>query len=334
MKKSTHQRLLDEFCLEKVLRGKLSSTWKQWHKNFREMEELRHQSDENSAQTQLLSYQLSELEDLDIRENEVEALETEFKKLNSADEIISAASNALAISHSDGDTSVLSLLHSTLNTLRDISNKPEQIKTIIQLMESAQIQMEESISDLRSFYEEFDANPDRLEQINVRLSQLQDVARKHKVKANDLLLFIKELRSQLHRFENCDEELAKLASNNELLKEQYKDDPFYANMKTAFFLHTLDDYRMFSRDSYSKLDLSPEGNSNYFDNVKLAIEHSDYVVAVNDGKGSLIDDIKNDKEINKIFKKSEHMIVDIPKNASRSVWVEVANDIEIALRKI
>ena len=222
MKKSTHQRLLDEFCLEKVLRGKLSSTWKQWHKNFREMEELRHQSDENSAQTQLLSYQLSELEDLDIRENEVEDLETEFKKLNSADEIISAVSKALSISHSDGDTSVLSLLHSTLNTLRDISNKPEQIKTIIQLMESAQIQMEESISDLRSFYEEFDANPDRLEQINVRLSQLQDVARKHKVKANDLLLFIKDLRSQLHRFENCDEELAKLASNNELLKEQYK----------------------------------------------------------------------------------------------------------------
>ena len=119
-----------------------------------------------------------------------------------------------------------------------------------------------------------------------------------------------------------------------LLKEQYKDDPFYANMKTAFFLHSLDDYRMFSKDSYSKLDLAPEGKGEYLDNVRSAIEHADYVVAINDDKGSLMDDLKGNKEINKIFEQSEHMVVDLPKNASRSVWVDVANDIEAALRKI
>jgi len=119
-----------------------------------------------------------------------------------------------------------------------------------------------------------------------------------------------------------------------LLKEQYRGDPFYANMKSAFFLHTLDDYRMFSKDSYGKLDLAPEGKGKYLDNVKSAIEYADYVVAVNDEKGSLMDDLIGNKEINKIFKQSEHMVVDLPKNASKSVWVDAANDIEAALRKI
>jgi len=119
-----------------------------------------------------------------------------------------------------------------------------------------------------------------------------------------------------------------------LLKEQYKDDPFYSNMKSAFFLHTLDDYRMFSKESYGKLDLAPEGKGKYLDNVKSAIENADYVVAINDEKGSLMDDLKGNKEINKIFEQSEHLVVDLPKNASRSVWVDVANDIEAALRKI
>ena len=119
-----------------------------------------------------------------------------------------------------------------------------------------------------------------------------------------------------------------------LLNEQYKDDPFYANMKSAFFLHTLDDYRMFSKDSYGKLDLAPEGKGKYLDNVKSAIEHADYVVAINDEKGSLMDDLKGNKEINKIYEQSEHLVIDLPKNASRSVWVDAANDIEAALQKI
>jgi len=210
--------------LDKILRSKLSSVWKQWHKNFTEMEELRHQSEENSAQIQLLSYQLSELEELDIEENEIEALENEFKKLNNAEEIISAATKALSISNNDGDASVLTLIHAALSTLKEITNKPEQINNVIELMESAQIQMEESVSDLRSFYEEFDANPERLQQINARLSQLHNIARKHKIKTNELLLLVTDLKSQLYRFENSDEELAKLAAFRDLVEGLNLDD--------------------------------------------------------------------------------------------------------------
>ena len=47
-----------------------------------------------------------------------------------------------------------------------------------------------------------------------------------------------------------------------------------------------------------------------------------------------MDDLKANKEINKIFEQSEHLVVDLPKNASRSVWVDAANDIEVALREI
>jgi len=119
-----------------------------------------------------------------------------------------------------------------------------------------------------------------------------------------------------------------------LLKEQYKDDLFYENMKTAFFLHSFDDYRMFSKDSYQKLNLIPEGRGKYFDNVKSAIEHADFVVAINDEKGSLMEDLKSNRTIKKIFEQSQHLVVDLPKNADRSIWVNATNDIEAALRKI
>ncbi|MDB3993555.1 DNA repair protein RecN [Gammaproteobacteria bacterium] len=222
MQKSTHQRLLDEFCLENTLRDKLLFTWKQWHNNFKDMEELRQQSGENSAQTQLLNYQLSELKELDIKENEVEELEREFKKLNNADGIMSAVTQALSISQGDESNDVLALIQSASNALDEIPTKPDEISDVIKLLESAQIQIEESVSDLRSFREGFEADPERLNQINGRLSELHSVSRKHKINPNGLSMLIKDLELQLNRFEKPDEELTRLEASDKLLRKEYK----------------------------------------------------------------------------------------------------------------
>ena len=222
MQKSTHQRLLDEFCLENILREKLLFTWKQWHNNFKDMEELRQQSGENSAQTQLLNYQLSELKELDIKENEVEELEREFKKLNNADGIMSAVTQALSISQGDESNDVLALIQSASTALDEIATKPDEISDVIKLLESAKIQIEESVSDLRSFREGFEADPERLNQINGRLSELHSVSRKHKINPNGLSTLIKDLELQLNRFEKPDEELTRLEASDKLLRKEYK----------------------------------------------------------------------------------------------------------------
>ena len=120
----------------------------------------------------------------------------------------------------------------------------------------------------------------------------------------------------------------------QLLKEQYLDDPFYSKMKTAFILHSLNDYRNFSKNSYQKLGLKPGVKTEYVDNVLLAMENADFIIAINDHKTSLMSDIKSNKKISKILEQSNSMIVDIPKNASRTVWIDAANSIQTALSKL
>lgn len=221
LQRATHQKLLDEYSVTKKSRDKLASTFKQWQQNHKDLEELSNQSEEYSAQTQLLSYQLSELDELNIENNEVESLEAEFKKLNSADETISGVSTALALCQENEEQSVLSLMHSALAALKELPNKTERIDSIVSLLESSEIQLSEAVSDLRSFQDEFDANPERLEQINARLSELHSIARKHKVKPTGLMEVIEELRNQLSRFQNSDEEIEKLTANDELLRKQF-----------------------------------------------------------------------------------------------------------------
>jgi len=105
--RSTHQQLLDEFSVDNKLLENMHSTWKQWQKNFQQIRDLSLQSEEFSAQSQLLSYQLSELEELAIGDNEYTRLETEFKTLNHADETIAAVQSALSVCSNDEESNTV-----------------------------------------------------------------------------------------------------------------------------------------------------------------------------------------------------------------------------------
>lgn len=221
LKKSTHRRLLDDFGSDGKLIANLQSTWKQWQQNNQLLIELSQQSQEDSAQSQLLSYQLTELEELDIADNETEQLEAEFKTLNSADDILSSAQSARdSLSESD-EGNVLNKLSQILASLLQLAEKSPEVNSIVQLIQEAEIQLSEASTELRNFTDGFEANPQRLEQINNRLSTLHAVARKHKINAKELPTLVADLRTQLKRFENSDEELEKLRANDEMLRQQY-----------------------------------------------------------------------------------------------------------------
>ena len=222
LRRSSHQYLLDEYCVKSELRSDLRDNWKRWQTNFQLIQELSSQSEEDSAQSQLLSYQLDELDELEIGENEATELVGEFKTLNHADETIAAVAHALNLCLENEDHNVNSLLNQALAVLKELPEKQPRTDSIVSLMETAEIQLQEAISELRDFRDDFDADPQRLEQVNARLSVLHAIARKHKVHANELPEVVASLRQQLGRLQNSDEELEKLRANNQEYRASYK----------------------------------------------------------------------------------------------------------------
>ncbi|HCL72924.1 MAG TPA: DNA repair protein RecN [Gammaproteobacteria bacterium] len=220
LQRSTHQRLLDDFGVDQKLRSSLVSTWKQWQQNHQQLQTLAEQASEYSAQTQLLSYQLSEMEELNIAENEAEELETEFKTLSHADETLTVVHAALA-ECSGEDNSLANQLTQILHRLRGLGEHAKDLESAITLMESAEIQLTEAVDELRGFSEKFHADPHRLDTVNARLGALHDLARKHKVPVKGLDALMADLRDQLARFENSDTELEQLKANDGLLREQF-----------------------------------------------------------------------------------------------------------------
>ena len=219
--RATHQRLLDDFCVSAKHLAAMQATYKQWQKNAQMIEALSNRSQEDSAQTQLLSYQLTELDELGIAVDEVPKLEAEFKSLNHADETVASVHSALTHCGGDDEKNATAALHQALTALNELPEKNARLTSIIELLESASIQLIEAVSDLRAFADEFEANPERLEQVNTRLGLLHAIARKHKVKPNELVQVITDLRQQLNLIENSDAELEKLEATDKQLRVDY-----------------------------------------------------------------------------------------------------------------
>ena len=119
-----------------------------------------------------------------------------------------------------------------------------------------------------------------------------------------------------------------------LLREQFKQEEFYSNMKSVYLIHSVNNYRKYSQSTYNMLGLAPNQSGKLVDNHISAIENSDLTIAINYESSKLLDKMKKEKKLFETFESNNSMIIDIPKKSNREVWKEAFNTIESACRKL
>ncbi len=119
-----------------------------------------------------------------------------------------------------------------------------------------------------------------------------------------------------------------------LLREQYKQEEFYANMKSVYIIHSVNDYRKYSKKTYDMLGLTPGESGKLIDNHICAIENADLTIAMNYESSKLMDKMIKQKKLFDAFESNNSMVIDIPKKSNREVWKETANTIESACKKL
>lgn len=219
--RTTHLRLLDEFIGESALIEEVRRTARDWKKNRDRLEQLSQHSEEFSAQVQLIRYQIDELDELALEPGELQSLDEEYRRLNSADSTLAAAQQVLDLCCENDEHTLQRGLNQALHLLQELGGKTGALVPVAELLNTAAIQIDEAIVELRRSIDDFDANPVRLEEINQRLATIHQIARKHKLKPDELAQLHDSLRQQLEGFGNSDEALARLAAQDKELKRQY-----------------------------------------------------------------------------------------------------------------
>ena len=119
-----------------------------------------------------------------------------------------------------------------------------------------------------------------------------------------------------------------------LLRERFKQEEFYSNMKSVYIIHSINDYRKYSKHSYDMLGLTPGESGKLVDNHIRAIENADLTIAMNYESSNLMENMKKQKKLFAAFESNNSMIIDIPKKSNREVWKETANTIESVCKKL
>jgi DNA repair protein RecN (Recombination protein N) len=211
LKAETHRRLLDEYAGSQELSRQVQLAAQRWKQTKNELERLSSQGDEQRARHQLLSYQLEELDNLALGENELEQLEQEHKNLTNAESLLSACRLVIEQCSDNDAGNVLSALTGSLNRLGAFQGQPGALSEATSLLASAQIQVEEAVGELNRFLDHFDADPERLQQMEERLDAIYTLARKHRTQPNELTAMQQQLFEELESLNADDQAVERLS---------------------------------------------------------------------------------------------------------------------------
>ncbi len=223
LKTDTHRRLLDEYSGSQDLARQVQLAAQRWRQTRQTLERLSNSSDEQRARHQLLSYQLEELENLALGEHELEQLEQEHKNLANAEQLLCACRQVMELCSESDAGNVLSALTSSLQRLTAFQNQPQALSEAVNLLASAQIQVEEAIGELNRFVDHFDADPERQQMLEERLDTIYTLARKHRVQPSELPNLHQQLLEELEDLNADDEAVERLGEELAAYARHYEE---------------------------------------------------------------------------------------------------------------
>lgn len=205
--------LLDNFAGHKNLCADVKNIFNSWQQAVIELKQL--ENLDHKARIDLLNYQIEELNKLNLSANELEDLHQEYKQLANAEHIIKTCDNILTILDSHN-------FFEAQNQLNKIQELDPQIENTNKLLENALIQIDEAKREIQRYFDKTEINPERLQFIDERLNAIHDLARKHRVKPEDLPAFHRDLQQQLNELNHTSENLFILQKKVLELTDSYK----------------------------------------------------------------------------------------------------------------
>ena len=221
LRRDAQRQILDDYAgLEETVRA-LADRYREMESLRERLDALKQQTADRDARLELLRYQVRELDALGLTAEEIPALEEEHARLANGAELIEGVQAVAQSVQEDDETAVARRLARALARLESLSEYDARLGEISTLLNEAAIQIDEAGSRLRHYLDGLDLDPERLQKVERRLSTVHDLARKHKMKPEELPALHARLRAELDDVENYDVNLGKLEENLKQARASY-----------------------------------------------------------------------------------------------------------------
>lgn len=223
-------KVLDIMAQDDALLKTYKQAFKHHRKLKKELEDLRELTARMNREEDYARFQLNELQEANLAADEQEELEQEQETLSHAEEIKGALYKISDLF--DGqDVSALPLLKEGISTLQRLEAYYPKVVEINERLRSAYIELDDIASEADSLKEDVEFNPERMDWINERLTQIYHLQQKHRVASVQELLDLQEaFAQQVDAIANSDEQIARLEKEQ---KQAYKELLSHADQLTS-----------------------------------------------------------------------------------------------------
>jgi DNA repair protein RecN (Recombination protein N) len=162
-----------------------------------------------AARRELVRFQVDEIKNADLRPGEEEALRQEKLVLLNAEKLargVAAGEELL----SAGEEAVTDLLGRLLTRLRELARIDEHLNDAVVLLNGGLAQVEEAALHLRRYGERLQINPERLEEIETRLTLLSRLKHKYGGSVEAVLALQETLTQELQQIEDGEDTVVAL----------------------------------------------------------------------------------------------------------------------------
>ncbi len=186
MKKDMQRTMLDDYAGNQLFRKDVRVKYQDWKSIKIKLENLQGANSDHQARLDLLRFQTQELDDLQLTENEAQQLDEEHSKLSNAGQLLDASSQSIMQLYDDDEKSIYSAISRVTQKLESLNQLDSALSEPLEMLQNAQIQIQEATDLLRRYNETVGLDPERLHWVDQRLSTLHDLSRKHQTAPEEL----------------------------------------------------------------------------------------------------------------------------------------------------
>lgn len=218
--------VLDTVAKNQMLLNKYKTVYLEWQQLLKSLSFLKQKAELAAAEADYITFQFNQLTEASLNENEQSELEAEQQALTHAGEIKSELSRTIQLI--DEEQSVLPLLKEATQHFARIAHFLKPGDEQLNRLHSAYIELKDLLDEFIQLNDKIEVNPERLDQVETRLSEIYSLQKKYKVssvaelieKKNEFELKLNEISSFDQEIETLQKEIDAIALDVENLSSE------------------------------------------------------------------------------------------------------------------
>lgn len=196
LRPATQRALLDGYGSLEAQAARVAQHYRHWRELAARLRAVERDAARLESERDEVSFRVRELQALDVGEGEWATLQADHERLAHAASLIEAAQMGVALL-ADGEPACLSQLAATSARIAQAVDHDPALGEVLDLLESARVEVQEAVYALRHYAERVDLDPARLAEVERRLAAIHDAARKYRVPPEELPDLLARSREQL-----------------------------------------------------------------------------------------------------------------------------------------